>query len=666
MAGRGPIHVEATVGTKDAKDALDDLSRHARKSSEGVASLFKQEPMGERRMRGTLESVTRMLTDTGTAGEKAAGAIELLASRLSLGAGVGAGIAIAAVGVNRLAQYGEDLRKRYSEIGKEAHQAGREARLTDAAEGLDAVTEKAIKARHRIREASDEVRKSVRQSFVREAAENTAAAFSHPIQALKNIFEIGGEEQPGAKRRRERLETGSKAQREAQQQLSQYSKQREEALGLEVDLEDKLLHGSEEEIANEKILTSARLEQMKIESLRLPNEAKLNQLLQQKVARQLELSHREQQSRNAELESALRLGQIESSNLTTREKSVAAAYEGLRAAKEQEALAQSRGPEARAEARIKTVEAARGAVSAEEAVLVKEGEEEAMTPKEQQSQYQQRLRQMEGLRHAFARRGIRSDLIPPPKLGEAEYDPLAQWRGMRQRELAQPQEVPQEGQGPMSLQQATKALEQDERRNPILTLMKGDVESIKDDIHSLATRSSGGSPGGGGRGGGGSVPTQGAGGNAPMPQLPELPTDGGAAPQAADDTEQNQQAYENYWSRPDVQAGMQGQADVGAEAAAAHEQGMPPFSSSSAREPLPHDDSWMRGQMSRAPFLPGYEDYKNRPMLPIDDNTDFSKWRDIQPPPINPQAGGNIGDQGQGMDQSGFEKIVNKMTQVWG
>jgi uncharacterized protein YnzC (UPF0291/DUF896 family) len=61
--------------------------------------------------------------------------------------------------------------------------------------------------------------------------------------------------------------------------------------------------------------------------------------------------------------------------------------------------------------------------------LEKQAREEELTPQEKAEQLAWRQRQYEGAKTAAARQGLDSNMIVPPRYGDAEYDPLSQIRG---------------------------------------------------------------------------------------------------------------------------------------------------------------------------------------------------------------------------------------------
>lgn len=173
-------------------------------------------------------------------------------------------------------------------------------------------------------------------------------------------------------------------------------------------------------------------------------------------------------------------------NVDVSQERLSLAENELKAAREQVEAAQEQGREEKriAQERLQRattgVEAAKGgiqgaaagAAGAEEERLLRKGAEEEMSPAEKNAQYQKRVKQAEGLRHAFAREGKNTDLIDMPKYGEAEYDPLAKFRAVRGQEIEQQalQKAAQEK--AQQQQQEQQAIQQQAREQENAGLLK--------------------------------------------------------------------------------------------------------------------------------------------------------------------------------------------------
>ena len=459
----GTIKARMTLDTKGVVTGAEEGKRQVTALSKAIADLFGREPVGERRFRGVITSTIRDLAGLQGGATGAAQAVASLFERLSLGTGIGAVLAAIGAGFVATTRYAENLRKESSDLNKELQHLGREAKLATAGEGFDALANKAQQAHKLIRKAQEETDKDRQKHAQRVASEADRLTIQHPTWSVRRIQEQA---------EKTVTERGPKALAEAQAQMARFSETAVQAGREQAQLAQAQLTGSKEDVELHKLRLETLQRELSIQQSVLSDEQKSSALesLRQEIELRKELIHVHQQQEDlaikGEREQAQmriagasldeRRAQLQASALTQQQKQLALAHESVEAAKQEQAAAEERVRQASEElelsknlsqedeerARAKLEEAQAGAMRARAGVigagaaageaaatqLEREGAEEEMTPEQKWKQYWERIKKMEGLRRAAARRGIRADEISGPQWGEAEYDPLARYR----------------------------------------------------------------------------------------------------------------------------------------------------------------------------------------------------------------------------------------------
>jgi hypothetical protein len=629
------------------KNALNQASTHTTSFSESFGKLFSRGDIGERRFHSLIGSIIRDMSSAQGGAEGLAQGMASIFERINVGGtAAGAGLVAIGVGIERLVAHGEELRKTNSDIEKSTQQMEHALKLSTAAEGYSALASKARDFHKDERKAHDEAAKD-QEHLVRLFSRRAEYVFRHP-------FSSGGMDkaisQESGKAREAAARAAAAVRKEDELSLV--------ALERGAEVSKAQLSGSEEQVAQLKLASEyeQRSAEIKVMSARsghgdeamaaLNTEIELRQRMIQAQAQQREREFQAQmkQGQLARQQAADegRVADIQISALTIEEKAletararsdvavdriesaqaeVRAAEDELEASKsltlEEQRRAQlglQNAQTAEAEARTAAKGAAAG-VADERAKAIQQGAaERRLSPEEQRKQYRDRQKDYESIVQELTHRGISSDLAQPPRMGEAEYDPLRKFKA-----AASSDEMQRQG-GKLSekLQREYTSATQHEGASGAI------VDAVKQGADRIVTAIQGGS---GGRG----APS----GQPPItPGQPQPQVGGGGSsvgPQS------NADAFTNYWARPDVQAGVAGQNQMGAEAAAAG--------------PLSQNDI---NQMSTPVPYAGPDYSKPENDRPLPENAPTEPYAPQPPPPAAqpsalpspPREGGNGADKG--------------------
>ena len=429
MADRNVIRGRVGLDTKDAKESLNDLEKHGRDFGHKFSSLFKLEPAGERRGGHALSRLVEGMTELGTSSQGAFSAVSNLGRALSVGIGAGVGIGAVTAFSQKFIEVNEEAVKLQSTIAN----LGARGAQSGAFEGLDHMRE----TLHQSTDAADQLRLKLTTFNKGGALGNLAREIEAMFQG-KSGEALGKdiEEQIGSLNKTAGDQLGKIAAKNAE--ISKIEETRFHTSEHQADLMAEELKNRETlgMLSEEETLTHTRNQSALTEENRRHEEAKkILEIKGQDMQRELDLS-------SATAQAQLRIANITKQGLTHEQQSLAVAKEKVSLAKQELEAAQqaveaaqdkSEEEKQRANTRLARAQAgvagaATGAAEAAGSQLEREGAEEAMSPEEKQKQYAQRVRQAEGIRHAAARRGIRSDIIRMPKYGEADYDPTADYR----------------------------------------------------------------------------------------------------------------------------------------------------------------------------------------------------------------------------------------------
>jgi hypothetical protein len=460
----GTIKARMTLDTKGIGTGAEDAKRQVTALSKTIADLFGREPVGERRFRGVITGTIRDLAGMQSGATGAAQAVATLFERLSLGTGIGAVLAGIGAGMVALVRHGEELRKESSEAAKEMQHLGREAKLATEAHGFDALAATAQRYHKAQRHARDEAAKDVehherrKQSILARTLAVHPSEILHPARARVYLDEKMAENRKRAAEAQEGENKLSAVAVRAAQEQAQLAQSQLTGTKEDVELHRLRLETMQREVAIQQSVLSEPQKEAALGALRKEIELRkeLIHVHQQQEDLAIKGEREQAQMRIAGASLDERRAQLQASALTQQQKQLALAHESVEAAKQEQAAAEERVRQASEElelsknlsqedeerARAKLEEAQAGAMRARAGVigagaaageaaagvLEKEGAEEEMTPEQKWKQYWERIKKMEGLRRAAARRGIRADEISGPQWGEAEYDPLARYR----------------------------------------------------------------------------------------------------------------------------------------------------------------------------------------------------------------------------------------------
>lgn len=432
MAGeRNTIRGTVGMDTRPAKESLNDLERFGKGFGERFSKVFALEPLGVRRGAHALAGLAEGIADVGTTSEGTLRAVSNLGRSFSVG--LGGAVAVGAVAA--LAKRMVDVNEAATAIQTNITNLTTKGLQTAKFEALDEMRENLTESSKQ----ADELRMKLRI---------WSAGGTGGLGFIANLTEAAFQGKMPGTLRRETSEQIAALNKNAGDQIGKIAEknleiakveetrfrvgEKESAL-LAEDIKNRETLGK---LSEEETLTHTRNNSALAEEGRRHNEAvKQIELKDHAIQREMQLN-----THNAEVQ--LRIANLSRQGLTRDEQSVALAREKLSlaqqelaAAKDQaeEAKLQGREEQQRAAARLTRAQAGvigAGAGVAEATVgrIERQGAEEAMSPQEKNAQYAQRVNQMQGLRQAAVRAGLRADLIPPPRFGEAEYDPTAALR----------------------------------------------------------------------------------------------------------------------------------------------------------------------------------------------------------------------------------------------
>jgi len=477
------IKAKYGLDTKEAKDALDDIKRHAERHGReagGLGKLFALEPLGIRRGTHALEGLAEGFTNVAGEGRDALSAVTNFGRSLSLG--IGAGLAIGVVG--ELAQKFLEARKEMLEfegaidhIRTSSLSSGQFQPLgeikSNIGEASKAVDEIDSKLRNLKFDPTAQITammhgfKTVteyRNYLLNERRDLTASIFRDIDKEAEKMRQLNSIEEA-------RFRVSEHEARVQQEQI-----RHEEKLG-ELSAEDK-----QKGVVNK----AARDKENAAHAQIMQREDEVYQATLRESAARIKASEITEKMAGKQRE----IANLQTLGLTKQQQSVATARAGVDVAGEKQQLAENEleaaqkqvdasrnlneEEKARAQERLNraragvegakagVTNAASAAASTEEGIQLEKGREEEMSPEEKRNQYNQRIKQREGLIRSFARQGLNTDLIDAPKYGESEYDPLARFRAAREQEMEQ-QEQQKLAQEKAQQQAQEQQQEQDKR-----------------------------------------------------------------------------------------------------------------------------------------------------------------------------------------------------------
>jgi hypothetical protein len=472
--------IVATLGltTKGAQQSLQQglqqITNQAKAHQSQFSKLFALEPLGERRGQHALSRLAEGLSNVGQQGTDALTAVTAFGRSLSLGLGIGTLIATVGVLAQRFVEAQEEAIKLDESIHKIGITANQSGEFQTAGQIQSDLTEAGGKRQ--------EVTKEMRDIIARQQMSGGGIkgflgglfgyAITNPMQALlhghtttagyyKELGQAKGEtDKPTeqqltklAEKNREiasieelRFRVGEKASKLKEEEIKHNEKLGElaaltAATGKQnLDLTDEENRRHEE--ANKQIeITQAGIDR--------ENESRLKgaQISTKMATSQKEIANLQLQGlthqKQSELSARASVG-IAGERLSLAENELEAARKEVEASqelgREEKQRAQERLERAKAgveQAKGGIVGAAGGAAESEEQRILQGGEFENMSPQEKMRTYQQRTKQVEGLRKYFARKHLNPNLINTPQYGEADFDILAPFRSARTSEMAQ-------------------------------------------------------------------------------------------------------------------------------------------------------------------------------------------------------------------------------------
>lgn len=490
--------IKATYGldTKPVKEGLDDVKRLAEKHAKDVSKIDDEasrhrkvnwqrvleetasmpkpksvphyRPLSEWEL--ALNRIKQKASEVGTGVREALqqkvraeatgmigrGAVGEIASAATIGGAVGAGaVAVAeaiSAGLEKAAGYGSELKQRYSDLNKEAHQLDRTARLSGASDGLSELTKNATEARRGLRHINDESEKAEKHPWLRTVARTAGEVFTQPGRVLSAIGgnkkaqeDVFGNIAPGPDQH---------LKGRAQTDLSKADQDRVKSAEQLVHLQELELSGSQREIRDAKIDIEYEQEKKVIQSFRSKNQDELLAKIERERQLKKSITDSDEKARSSQLSSEIRLAQITNEQAGSLQKNVDLARERANEAITQEKVASGRGPEEQAAARAGTIRAAGGQAEAESKQFEAGADEYNMTQAQKAAQYSQRLEQFRNL-DRYARLRHEGGIVKP-EYGAVEYDPMAGRKAARAQEIAE--------QGQQAAQQQQSAQETEKRK----------------------------------------------------------------------------------------------------------------------------------------------------------------------------------------------------------
>jgi hypothetical protein len=466
------IKAKYGIDTKDAKDALDDIKKHAERHGRdmgggGIGKLFALEPLGVRRGAHALEGLAEGFTNVAGEGRDALAAVTQFGRALSVGFGAGLAIGGAGVLANRFVEINTEATNLEQTIAGLSHRGATSGRFEGMDHMRDVLTESAKQA--------DALRGKLAGFGGETIGGKAVGSFSATMEAVFRGMTPGGLREELGRQIKELNETASGQVTKMAEKSNQLAKIEEtrfrigekEAVALAEQVKHDEALGTLSELTNKTKKQNLALTDE--ENRRNAEAVKQNDIAAAAIDREYNAKQKSLTVSEKMANRQREISNLQTMGLTRQEMSVRAAREGvdiaaerqslaeieLETAKKQVEAAQEQGTEAkraaaerlsRAQAgvigaRAGVTNAAAAAASVEEGRLLEKGREEEMSPQEKSAQYNQRIKQMEGLRHAFAREGKNTDLIDAPKYGEAEYDPLARYRSARTQEMQQQEQA---------------------------------------------------------------------------------------------------------------------------------------------------------------------------------------------------------------------------------
>jgi hypothetical protein len=452
--------IKFTIGAdaKPAEKELHDIENRVKAFQDRSAAIFGREPVGVRRGARAFEELAKGITSIGDESTASIQAVTSFGRALSVGIVGSAAIGITGMLASKYVQVREEITK----ADQAQHQLNLEASRGGYGESVQTLTDNWKQASDKAKQYHEMNARFagpggyvelMGQAFKENAGEEETRLKYIRMENEANADASGYIDKLAAKNREiaqvqeTRFRVGEKEAAlqqlsiEHEQKLGEYAKMSGATAGQKTAMIQQENEAAKQAVArtNEQIKLDAKDFAMRQQSLQMSTAEATMQANIAKIGTQ-GLTHQEKSLAMSRAgvtlaQERLSIAQQELQNAQDYEQSVSDINieEKRRAA---ERVERARAGVAAAAGGLTAAQAQAGEVAG--AALERAGAEEEMTPQQKQAQYQQRTRQYEGLRHAMARQGLNTDLLDPPKFGEAEYDPTARYRAA----VAQSSRVP--------------------------------------------------------------------------------------------------------------------------------------------------------------------------------------------------------------------------------